>query len=226
MSGLRLIIENHPAWNQHAPETETSSALPAASHTLYTLLGRRGTQWHTVVPRIDDPEDAVHAMDSANRSQLFDRLVIASARAVVGQPAEKWETFACAVPFTLLQPLPRKSFADLLDRAERRQSDIPQAIRALTMTSDAHPTPIRPERRDAGLMLGLLVLLSLWSQSPSLLAGVGALGVFEALYQSGALDRQISSSQAEFVRTGRFYLYALCAGMMALPMVVRLFLGL
>lgn len=224
MTALRLIIENHPSWQK--PVTVQSSVatpnVPAPSRTIYTILGRRNNQWHTIVPRIEQSDDALTAMDSANRSELFDRLVIASAVSIGNQPAGRWDTFVCALPVQTLAPLPKRSFEELLERAEKRQAT--QSSPAFLTIAPAPATSVVISKRDATLWLVILLAVGLWSHSGPVLAGVVVLCLLETCYQAGWLDRLIPATQRQFVQTGRFYLYSICAGLIAIPLLAAFML--
>jgi hypothetical protein len=217
MTALRLIIENHPSWHPPAAREDDDVALPAQSYKIYTVLGRRNLQWHTIVPRIDDFSSAMTALDSANRSQLFDRLVLAVAQTVAGQPATRWETTVCAVPYILRQA-DKPSFEAVLSRVQRqgRTLNLPQ--------NDNAPTTDMIDNRGASLFLIVLLLTGLWSQTWPVLAGVAALCLFEMAWQAGWLNGLILPTQRPLLRTLRFYLYALCAGLAALPLITAQFL--
>lgn len=218
MTALRLIIQNHPSWQQTRPEDQDVPAhqdnLPVESYKIYTILGRRNMQWHTIVPRIENYTDAIDAMDSANRSALFDRLVIAEAQSIAGQPATRWETSCCALP-AHLRHWEKPSFESILTKLQR---------------DTAHKTPpgtlllARPEKQDATLFLVLLVGVGIWSQTWPVLAGVMALCLFEIAYQASWLDKLIPVYAAKRIHTLRLYLYALCAGLIALPLAAAAFL--
>ena len=227
MTALRLIIETHPVWQKPASDTTADHATSAplepshslaTSQTIYTLLGRRGTLWHTIVPRIEQTTDALDAMDTANRSQLFDRLVVACAKGLSGQPLTNWETFVCAVPYTQPNLLAKPSFADLLRRAERRQTRHPPSDPGPTLTA------LKMTKNDASLCLLILLAVALWSQAAPVLLGVAALALFETLYQQDAFDRLILPPQHNFIRMARLYLYALCAGLIAIPLLAGVML--
>lgn len=231
MTALRLIIENHPVWNkpqrnqqgaaQHtdhvaSEEAHTPAHVPAPSRKIYMLMGRRHQQWHTIVPRLDDFEMALDGMDSANRSQLFDRLVIAEAHCLADQPATRWDTYVCAVP-AALRAQAKPSFETILRRVERRQKPFAPATSL---------PPTRPAKQHIPLSLILLSLAVMTTQSPAMIGGACALWIFEILYQMHTLDRLIPLSQARFIHKMRFYLYALCLGLTLLPIASALFLDL
>lgn len=223
MTALRLIIENHPSWQK--PVTQTTIVqenLPAPSRTIYTIMGRRHNQWHTIVPRIENCDDAVAAMDSANRSGLFDRLVIASAVSIGNQPAGRWDTFACSLPLSALAPLPKRSFEELLERAEQRQTTYPSPT--FLALGPAPSTSVIITKRDASLWLVILLAVGIWSQAWPVLAGVVTLCLLETFYQAGLFDRLIPATQRNFVQTGRFYLYSICAGLIAIPLLAAFML--
>ncbi len=225
MTALRLIIENHPVWQTPVTDDHlTHAPLPAPSQMIYTLLGRRGVRWHTIVPRIDQMPDAIHAMDSANRSQLFDRVVVAKAYAVAGQPSSNWDTFVCAVPYTTVNLLPTRSFGDMLARAERRQSETSETVAETVSLSP--PASLTLAKTDASLWLLILLAVGLWSHAAPVLCGVALLCLLEMLYQTKLVDRLIPLGQYKLVQTGRFYLYSLCAGLIAIPLLARVMLQL
>lgn len=228
MTALRLIIQNHPSWQKQPEVVQQASPpdhLPAPSHMIFTILGRRNNQWHTIVPRIDNADDAVTAMDSANRSTLFDRLVIATATSVGHQPAGRWETFACSLPLTALAPLPKRSFEDLLDRAERRQA-AQATTPAFPHLITAPATSVIIAKRDASLWLLILLGVGVWSQAWPVLIGVAAICLLETCYMAGLFDRMIPATQRPLVQTGRFYLYSLCAGLIAIPLLAGVLLNM
>ena len=229
MTALRLIIENHPSWHSPRPPQAASAqdgaSLPVSSQSIYTVLGRRNAQWHTIVPRVDGMDIALNAMDSANRSALFDRLVVASAASIAGQPAGRWETCLCALPHHQLAPQAPPSFSDMLARAERQHARQPHNPALSSPSTNRYPVPARTRNRlEALLPLTALILTALWSQTPAILVGAGVVCGFEALYQAGRLKRLIPPDQIEAIHMARFYLYALCAGLTALPLTAALLL--
>jgi hypothetical protein len=219
MTALRLIIENHPSWQQtlRTDKHETSAesyAVPATSKAIYTLIGRRHQQWHTIVPRLDDLAMALDGLDSANRSELFDRLVIAQAHCLGEQPATRWDTYICAVPFAL-RAHDKPSFEAVLNRIERRNRGQPVA---------ALLTETRPAKQGGIVVLALLFLAALLSQTPQLIYGAAGLWLFELLYRTSALDLFIPVTQARFIHKTRLFLYAMCLGLIILPMASALIL--
>jgi hypothetical protein len=223
MTALRLIIENHPLWKkpqqQDGATTSSSTsayAVPAPSRKIYMLMGRRYQQWHTIVPRLEDLDMALDGMDSANRSQLFDRLVIAEAHCLGEQPATRWDTYICAVP-AALRAHAKPSFDTILRRVERRQAAHPPA---------ATLAPTRPRKNPIPLSLLLLAVTTVATQTVPLILGAAFLWVFETAYQLSWLDRVIPLHQARSIHKARLYLYALCLGLTILPMASHLFLNM
>lgn len=71
--------------------------LPVHVRTVYMVMGQAEGKWKNILSQTDDIYDARHAMDAANDSGLFSRIVISEGRSVNKAPASAWKTIECAI---------------------------------------------------------------------------------------------------------------------------------
>jgi len=202
--GFRLLICSTPLWQNPA----ANHPLPVHVRTVYTVMGRNGPRWRTVLSSTEDIDIARVAMDAANQSGEFDRLVIATGKSVNRAPASNWVTIECALPY------PASDFQKLFARLEAESANLNPAQKLAQMP---HAYLIG-HRKSQRFLLALAVVLATFDKNVPALWVVAALAMFDTLFLMDA--RPLTQRHAHILNTGRNWLYALVNGYLLYQLLV------
>lgn len=206
---LRILIQSNPLWQQQ---------IPVHVKTVYTVLARKQTQWQTILSSTDDLHAARRAMDAANATGLFDRLVIAEGRSVNKAPAGNFKTIECALP----QPKiisQSEDFAALLGRLQKSTANLNPAENDLPRATQ---TQIIGEKENCVFALGVALFLTIAHLNPLLLCLVGFLAFTETMFLADT--RPLDANAARRFNALRHWGYALLNGALLLPLVLKFLL--
>lgn len=166
--GLRLLISSNPLWQQGG----MTHPLPVHVRTVYMVMGQSEGKWQNILSQTEDLYDARHAMDAANDTGLFSRIVISEGRSVNKAPANAWKTIECAI-------CDNHIFTMML---KKKQAEA------------AHKKPRLPKgaflvgnKQSQNFLLALACILAALNQSPLMLGIVALLAVTDCVY---LLDRR------------------------------------
>lgn len=199
--GLRLLITSTPLWQQGA----MAHPLPVHVETVYTVLARQNNKWQTVLSSTDDLYAARDAMNGANDSKLFDRIVITEGRSVNRAPATGWNTIECALPKT------EASFKELLSEMQDK-----------TANGNTSPLPdhayLVGHKQTQNFLLGLAIILAALNQSAFALSLIAFLAAIDCLF---LLDsRPLSVAKARKFNDSRNWAYATLNGALLLGLLL------
>lgn len=195
--GLRLLISSTPLWQQGAMD----HPLPVHVQTVYMVMGQTDNKWQTILSLTDDLYAARDAMNGANDSKLFQRIVISQGRSVNKSPAAAWKTIECAV-------IPKKDiFADLLED-----------MRNGAANGNKSPLPSHAflvgHKQSQNFLLGVALILAVLNQSPFALAIVGVLALVDCVF---LLDnRPLAVTKTQKLNTLRNWAFATLNGVLLL----------
>lgn len=193
---VNLLIKSRPLW--HTPDP---AQMPVLVTTVFTVMGRRMGKWTTILMKTDDLHAARYAMDAANTSGLFDRVVIAEGRSVNSAPADKWETIECAVPFTPF--VSGDSFDDLLGQMKHRTANINPMFEI--------------EKQSYAFLLALACVLGTIHMSPVILCGIAIIACADTIFLA---NRQ--PLRSTMTNTIRHWSYAILNGVLLWPLVLKI----
>lgn len=201
-NAIRILIQSNPLWQQQ---------VPVHVRTIYTVMGRQGKLWQTILSATEDVYAARSTMDAANNSGLFDRVVIAEGRSVNKAPAAHWQTIECAVPVRMISD--QSEFERLLNTLQDKTAN---------MDTDAYTyaTPIVGTKETCNFALTIALVLAGLHTSPILLTLVAFFCFVDVLFLSDA--KQISSATAKKYNTLRHWGYALFNGILLLPLLLKI----
>lgn len=194
--GFRLLMTSTPLWKNPAP----NHPAPVSVRTVYTVMGRSGARWQTVLGSTDDVFAARHAMDAANQSGQFDRLVIATGKSVNRNPAAQWTTIECALP------RPASEFQKLFSQLELQTANL-NPEQKLARIPGAYLLGTKKSQR---FLLSLAVVLATMDRNAGALMMISVIALLDMFF---LLDqRPISQHKAHLFNRGRNWGYALLNG--------------
>jgi hypothetical protein len=203
-SAIQILIQSNPLWQQHAV---------ARVRTVYTVMGRQGKLWQTILTGTNDIFSARRTMDAANNSLLFDRVVIAAGRSVSDAPPSQWETVECALPVRIVSEV--NEFAALLsglrDRAANMDND-----RATT------PTPVAGTKESCAVALVMALGLAVLHGHPIMLGLVGFMAFIDTAWLAD--KNPITSETAQRVNAIRHWGFAVFNGVLMMPLFLKVLL--
>jgi hypothetical protein len=194
--GLRLLISSTPLWQQGAMD----HPLPVHVQTVYMVMGKRGQLWQTVLSSTDDLYMARHAVQAANKSGLFERLVISEGKSVNRAPASRWAT----IETVLYTP---SMFEKML-----------QGVRDKTANGNPAPLPqgafLVGHKQSQNFLLGLACLLAFVNHSAFALTLVAILATFDMFFMLN--NRPLTTAKAKFFNETRNWAFATLNGILLL----------
>lgn len=205
-NAIQILIQSNPLWQQQV----------ARARVVYTVMGRQGKLWQTILPSTDDIFIARSTMDAANQSLLFDRVVIAAGRSVSDAPPAQWETVECALPVRIVSEV--NEFAALLsglrDRTANMDSDRATAA-----------TPVRADKaakESCSVALIFSLMLAALHGHPVMLGLVGFMALVDAAYLA---DRTpMAADTVGRVNAIRHWGFAVFNGVLMLPLFLKVLL--
>jgi hypothetical protein len=199
---IELLIKSYPLWHQ-----VDLKHVPVTVRTVYTVLGRRMNRWTTILATSDDLYAARHAMNAANSSGLFDRIVIAEGRSVNKAPADKWETIECAVPYSVF--VTGSSFEALLN-----------SMKGKAANTQNFTLPALVEKQAFPFLLGLACLLAALNMNAASLAMISGVAFLDVAFLTDT--GTINDRSIPFINTMRHWAYALLNGVLLLPLLLKI----
>lgn len=163
--GLRLLISSTPLWQQGA----MTHPLPVHVRTVYMVMGQSEGKWKNILSQTEDLYDARHAMDAANDTGLFSRIVISEGRSVNRSPASAWKTVECAI-------CDNHVFTMMLCKKQAEQS------KAKTKPQLPKGAYLVGHKQSQNFLLALACLLATMNESPFALGVVAVLAVIDCIF--------------------------------------------
>jgi hypothetical protein len=194
--GFRLLMSATPLWQNAAP----SHPLPVHVRTVYTVMGRNGARWQTIVGSTEDLYQARLAMDTANESGTFERLVIATGKSINRAPASQWTTIECALPKAI------SHFQQLFSQLEQQTANLNPQEKLARMPGAV----MLGHKKSQRFLLALAVVLATLDKNIGALSLIAMLALCDVLFLLDA--RPISARQAHWFNNGRNWGYALLNG--------------
>lgn len=200
--GLRLLISSTPLWQQGA----MAHPLPVHVRTVYMVMGQAEGKWKNILSQTDDIYDARHAMDAANDSGLFSRIVISEGRSVNKAPANAWKTIECAI-------CDNHVFTMMLRKKQEEQT------KKKTKPQLPKGSYLVGHKQTQNFLLALACLLAALNQNVYALAAVSFLAVIDCLF---LLDkRPLPEAQTKQLNTMRNWAFATLNGVLLLVLLLK-----
>ena len=173
--------------------------LPVHVETVYMVMGQSNGKWQNILSRCDDIFEARRAMDAANDSGLFSRIVISEGRSVNKAPANAWKTIECAIcdnhVFTMM----------LKQKQAEQNGTTPRLPPGSFLTG---------KKESQNFLLGLACVLAALNHSPFALGIVSALAMIDCTF---LLDnRPLPVARARSLNQWRNWAFALLNGILLL----------